>query len=71
MVFFNQFGRGLIMVKKIDGKWCVVHGHPRKPGSKTDKPVGTIIKCYPGTPAGKEKATAMHTAILLSQQRNN
>lgn len=51
------------MVKKLNGKWCVVHAHPKRPGSKTDKP--------PGTPEGKRKADAMHTAILLSQQRQN
>lgn len=59
------------MVKKLNGKWCVVHAHPKRPGSKTDKLPGSIIKCFPGTPEGKRKADAMHTAILLSQQRQN
>ena len=55
------------MVVKRDGKWCVVHGHPKKKGSKTDKPKGSVIKCFPGTPEGKKKAEAMHRAILASQ----
>lgn len=57
------------MVRKVNGKWCVLHGHPMKPGSKTDKPIGSIIKCFPGTEEGKEKALAMHAAIIISQAR--
>lgn len=52
------------MVIKKDGKWCVVHGHPRKPGSKTDKPQGTVIKCF----RTKHEADAMHFAIIASQR---
>lgn len=55
------------MVKKQNGKWCVLHGHPMKKGSKTDKPIGSVIKCFPGTPYGKAKAEAMHRAILISE----
>jgi DNA adenine methylase len=54
----------LTVVKRGD-KWCVVHGHPIKPGSKTDKPPGSIIKCFPT----KEEAVAMHKAIIVSQKR--
>ena len=57
----------ILNVEKRDGKWCVVHGHPMKPGSKTDKPEGAIIKSFPGTPEGKAKAEAMHKAIIISQ----
>ena len=53
------------MVTKRGNKWCVVHGHPQKKGSKTDKPEGSIIKCF----KSKKKAEAMHTAIILSQKR--
>ena len=63
------------MVKKKGDRWCVVHGHPKKTGSKSDKPKGTIIKCYPFDPKvkssearAKKKASAMHRAILLRQK---
>lgn len=56
------------MVKKINGKWCVIHAHAKKAGSKTDKPKGSIIHCYPGTPEGRKRANAMHAAIVISQQ---
>jgi len=56
-----------LFVVKRGEKWCVVHGHPQKPGSKTDKPEGAIIKCYPGTPEGKKHAEAMHKAIIISK----
>lgn len=46
-------------------QWCVVHGHPKKAGSKTDKPKGSVIKCF----ASRARAMAMHTAIRLSQLR--
>ena len=52
----------LSVVKRGD-RWCVVHGHPQKPGSPTDKPPGTIIKCFPT----KAQAEAMHRAIIISQ----
>ena len=59
------------MVRKKNGKWCVLHGHPQKKGSKTDKPIGAVIKCFPGTPEGKAQALAMHAAILLSEKKND
>lgn len=46
----------------------VVHGSPRKPGSKTDKPVGAIIKRFKGKRA-KTRAEKMHAAIRISQAR--
>jgi len=49
-------------VEKIGNEWCVVHGHPKKPGSKTDKPKGTVIKCFPT----KKEAEAMHRAIMAN-----
>lgn len=59
----------MVVERTVDGvkRWCVVHAHPQKPGSPTDKPPGTIIKCWPHTPAGKAKAEAMHRAILAAQ----
>lgn len=54
------------MVKKINGQYCVVHGHPRKKGSKTDKPMGSVIKCFNNA----RDAFAMHYAIVMSQKRN-
>lgn len=61
------------MVVKRGDQWCVVHGHPQKPGSPTDKPIGTPIKCYSiseyGEEGAKKKAQALHTAIILSQQQ--
>lgn len=56
-----------LFVVKRDGKWCVIHGHPQKQGSKTDKPEGSIIKCFPGTEEGKKQAEAMHKAIVISK----
>jgi cation transport regulator ChaB len=56
-----------LFVVNRNGKWCVIHGHPQKPGSKTDKPEGSIIKCFPGTPEGKSQAEAMHKAIIISK----
>jgi len=56
----------LFVVKRGD-KWCVIHGHPQKPGSETDKPDGSVIKCFPGTPEGKKQAEAMHKAIIISK----
>jgi len=53
------------MVKKRGNQWCVLHGHPKKMGSKTDKPKGSTIKCF----SNKSDALAMHTAIILSQKR--
>ena len=53
------------MVVKRGNKWCVVHAHPQKKGSKTDKPEGTVIKCF-GT---KAEADRMHRAILANQNK--
>jgi len=56
------------MVKKVgppEKPWCIIHAHPRKKGSKTDKPPGSIIKCF----ATKKEADKMHQAILISQQK--
>jgi len=51
-------------VRYIEGKgYCVLHAHPQKPGSKTDKPEGSIIKCF----KTKKEADEMHVAILISQ----
>ena len=62
------------MIEKRGNRWCVVHGHPKKKGSKTDKPKGSIIKCYSFTPGNKvsetrahNKAKAHHAAIVISQ----
>jgi len=64
------------MIVKRGNKWCVVHGHPKKKGSKTDKPEGTVIKCYPfklgnkqSEAAAKAKAKKMHQAILISESK--
>lgn len=58
-------------VEKRGGYWCVLHGHPKKPGSKTDKPFGTPIKCYSiaqyGDDVARRKAFAMHYAIQKSE----
>ena len=53
-------------VVKRGKKWCVVHGHPKKKGSKTDKPKGSVIKCF----SSRKKAMSMHYAIRMSQQRS-
>lgn len=55
------------MIKHIEGKgYCVLHAHKQKEGSKTDKPAGSIIKCFDT----KEEAMAMHQAIIISQQKD-
>ena len=54
-------------VEKRGNKWCVVHGHPKKPGSKTDKPEGSIIKCFPT----KAEADAMHKAIMANNEEGD
>ena len=53
----------ILRVEKRGDKWCVIHGHPMKPGSKTDKPEGSIIHCFPT----KAQADRMHKAIIISQ----
>lgn len=55
----------LSVVQRGSG-WCVIHGHPKNPESKTDKEPGAPIKCYYGAGA-KEKAEAMHRAIIISK----
>lgn len=55
------------MIEKRGDKWCVLHGHPQKEGSKTDKPIGSVIKCFPT----EKQAIAMHQAIIISQQRGD
>lgn len=52
-------------VVKRGSKHCVVHGHPKKKGSKTDKPKGTVIACH----KTKAKAQAQHKAIMASKTR--
>lgn len=54
------------MVKKRGNKYCVLHGHPKKKGSKTDRPLGSVIKCF----NTEKEARAMHTAILMSQKKS-
>jgi hypothetical protein len=60
-----------MMVEKRGDSWCVLHGHPKKEGSKTDKPAGTPIKCYSiakyGEDLARKKAFAMHYAIQKSE----
>jgi hypothetical protein len=60
---YNNLDDMIKMVRKIGSKWCVLHGHP--PKSPTDKPIGSVIKCFPT----KEQAEKMHQAILISQAR--
>lgn len=62
------------MVVKKGNKWCVVHGHPQKKGSKIDKPKGSVIKCYSFNPKvkgseaqAKAKANKMHSAIIANR----
>lgn len=61
------------MVKVFEDRACVLHGHPQKEGSKTDKPMGTTMKCYYFSVHGKaeaiKKAEAMHYAIQMSQKK--
>jgi len=63
------------IVKKMGDKICVLHGHPQKEGSKTDKPEGTPIKCYSiaefGEAGAMKKAQAMHYAIAMSEKRED
>lgn len=64
---------GCRMVKIYPDKACVVHGHPKKAGSKRDKPKGTVIKCYSFSKYGRKeainKAHKMHYAIVKSISR--
>lgn len=62
------------MVKVYGDRACVLHGHPKKEGSKTDKPAGSVIKCFSFSEHGKDeaikKAYAMHSAIVNSEKGN-
>ena len=53
----------ILRVVKRGDRWCVIHGHPKVPGSKTDKPEGSVIKCFPT----KAEADRMHKAIIISK----
>lgn len=59
------------IVREGNAYWCVLHGHPQKAGSETDKPIGSVIKCYSvkqfGEEGAKKKAESMHQAILISE----
>lgn len=60
------------MVRVGTTQACVLHGHPKKPGSKTDKPAGSVIKCFPfsgegGRDGAIKKAYQQHYAITKSQ----
>ena len=64
------------MVVKKGNSYCVVHGHTQKKNSKTDKPAGSVIKCFSFNPntkgseaSAKDKATKMHKAILISESK--
>ena len=61
------------MIKPIKRKGRIVgygvyHGHPKKAGSKTDKPKGALIHAFYGAHA-KQKAQSMHSAIGISKAR--
>lgn len=51
-------------IVKRGKEFCVLHAHPKKKGSKTDKPIGSIIHCFPT----KKKALAQHKAIIMSKK---
>lgn len=53
------------MIKKVGKKWAVVHGHAKKKGSKTDKPMGTVMATF----TTKKAALRMHRAIIISKKR--
>ena len=55
----------MVMVVKRGNQYCVVHAHKQKPGSKTDKPPGTIIKCF----NTRAEADRMHRAILANENK--
>lgn len=64
------------MIVKRGNKICVVHSHPKKAGSETDKPEGAVIHCYEfkkGNAASEDyaysKAEKMHKAILISESK--
>ena len=58
------------MIKAIKRKGKIVgygvyHAHPKRKGSKTDKPRGTLIKAF----STKKKALAMHRAIMANKKK--
>jgi hypothetical protein len=53
------------MIVKRGDKWCVIHAHKKKPGSKRDKPKGTAIGCH----KAKKAAIDQHQAIQASKAR--
>jgi len=53
------------MIEKRGSKWCVIHGHPKKKGSKRDKPKGSVISCH----TTKKAALAQHRAVMASKKR--
>jgi len=58
-------------VKRRGASVCVLHGHPKKKGSKRDKPKGSVIKCYSiakyGLQGAWRKARAQHYAIMKNR----
>jgi hypothetical protein len=56
--------RRKVMIIKRGNEWLVVHGHPKKKGSKTDQPKGTVI----GRHKTKAAAQAQHRAIMASKK---
>lgn len=52
------------MIEKRGSKWCVIHGHPKKVGSKVDKPKGSVIHCF----TTKKAALAQHRAIMANKK---
>ena len=54
------------MVKQLpSGEWGVFHGHPKKKGSKTDKPKGALIAKH----KTKAQALAQHRAIMAGKKK--
>ena len=53
------------MVVKRGKKYWVIHAHAQKAGSATDKPKGSVIKCF----STNQQAQSMHSAILASQAK--
>jgi hypothetical protein len=51
-------------IRKTNG-FAVVHGHPKKKGSKRDKPKGSIIAKH----KTKKEAVKQHQAIMASKRR--
>jgi adenine-specific DNA methylase len=64
-MWYGALIAGEMSVRKKGNQWCVVHGHPKKSGSKTDKPEGSVIKCHPT----KEAAERHHKKIIIEQKK--